>query len=129
MVGFEYKGKSTENIISTPLILVSSESTGSVIGSQRTKVEGDITISRPITNEYGATGEPLSFIYGLMKEDLEPYTEAEQIAVERWLSSPKLSSELKIKNCDDYQYSYFGLFTSTEWIIGNGGFMMCNFTF
>lgn len=64
-----------------------------------------------------------------MKEDLEPYTEAEQIAVERWLSSPKLSSELKIKNCDDYQYSYFGLFTSTEWIIGNGGFMMCNFTF
>ena len=64
-----------------------------------------------------------------MKSDYETFTEEEQIAVERWLTSPKLSSELVISDCDDNSYSYFGLFISTEWIIGNGGFMMCTFTF
>ena len=129
MFSFEYAGQSTETIISTPLILVSTESLGNITGSSRSKVEGNITISRPITNEYGTTHDPLSFTYSLMKQDFEPFTEQEQITVERWLTSPKLSSELLITDCDYNVYSYFGLFLSTEWVIGCGGYIMCTFTF
>lgn len=129
MSGFEYNGQSTQTIIDTPLILVSTESPGNIVGSNRSKVEGNITISRPITNEYGTTHDPLSFTYSLMKQDLEPFTEEEQIVVERWLTSPKLSSELRITDCKGDIYSYFGLFLNTEWIIGNGDFAMCTFTF
>ena len=129
MAGFTYNGHSTETILNTPLILVSSETPGSAIGAQRSKVEGEITISRPITNEYGVTGEPLSFTYSLMKKDFEIFSEEEQITIERWLTSPKLSSELLITDCNGDSYSYFGLFTSTEWIRGNGGYMLCTFTF
>ena len=127
--GFEYYGNSTEDIISVPLILVSSDSPGSALGVQRSKLEGDITISRPITNEYGTTGEPLSFTYGLIKSDYEPFTQAEQIIIERWLTSPKLSSELKFINCIGEEYCYYGLFIETEWILGQGSYIMCNFTF
>ena len=129
MSGFEYNGQSTRTIIDTPLILVSTESLGDIVGSSRSKVEGSITISRPITNEYGTTHDPLSFTYSLMKSDLEPFTTEEQIAVERWLTSPKLSSELRITDCNEETYSYFGIFLSTNWAIGNGGFAICTFTF
>lgn len=129
MSGFEYNGQSTQTIIGTPLILVSTESIGNIIGSSRSKIEGNITISRPITNEYGTTHDPLSFTYSLMKQDLEPFNTEEQIAVERWLTSPKLSSELRITDCNEETYSYFGLFTNTEWSIGNGDFAICTFTF
>lgn len=129
MSGFEYNGQSTATIIDTPLILVSTESPGNIVGSNRSKIEGNITISRPITNEYGTTHDPLSFTYSLMKSDLEPFSTEEQIAVERWLTSPKLSSELRITDCNNETYSYFGLFLSTEWALGSGGFVICTFTF
>ena len=128
MVGFEYCGKTTEDIIDTPLLLVSYDSDGA-LGSNRSKLEGDITISRPITNEYGTLYDPLSFSYALIKQDFEPFTVEEQVAVERWLTSPKLSSELTIINCEGGEYSYFGLFTSTNWQVGGGGFIICSFTF
>lgn len=92
-------------------------------------MEGERTISRPITNEYGTVYDPLSFTYALIKADGEKFTEEEQVAVERWLTSKKLSSELRITNCNEYFYSYFGLFTNTNWIQGNGGFMAVSFTF
>ena len=38
MAGFNYYGQSTENIINTPLILVSGETIDNVVGSQRSKV-------------------------------------------------------------------------------------------
>lgn len=129
MSGFEYCEQSTQTIIDTPLILVSAESLGNIVGSSRSKVEGNITISRPITNEYGTTHDPLSFTYSLIKSNYEPFTTEEQIVVERWLTSPKLSSELRITDCNNEIYSYFGLFLNTEWIIGNGGFAICTFTF
>lgn len=129
MSGFEYCEQSTQTIIDTPLILVSAESLGNIVGSSRSKVEGNITISRPITNEYGTTHDPLSFTYSLIKSNYEPFTTEEQIAVERWLTSPKLSSELRVTDCNNEVYSYFGLFLNTEWIVGNGGFAICTFTF
>ena len=129
MAGFNYYGQSTENIISTPLILVSGETIDNVVGSQRSKVQGEITISHPIVNEYGIIGEHLVFTYSLMKIDGETYTEEEQRIVERWLTSPKFSSELIITDCDGNEYSYYGLFTNTEWVIGNGDYMLCTFTF
>lgn len=128
MVGFEYHNQSTENIIDTPLILVNYDGLNG-LGSSRSKIEGNRTISRFITNEYGTMYEPLSFTYSLIKSDYEPFTELEQVTVERWLTSPKLSSELKITNCDEYQYSYFGLFTETHWEMGNGDLFLLTFTF
>ena len=128
MVGFTYYGKSTATIISTPLLLTTME-TGLTSSMSRSKIEGDSTISRPITNEYGTLYEPLSFSYALIKLDGEPFTSEEQIAVERWLTSPKLSSELRVTDCNNETYSYFGLFTATEWHRAGGGFAICNFTF
>ena len=66
MVGFSYRGQSTEDIISVPLILVNQGDIGT-IGMTRNKVEGARTISRFRTNEYGTIYEPLQFTYCLMK--------------------------------------------------------------
>ena len=128
MFGFEYNGKSTQNIISTPLLLVTFDTIGS-LGMTRSKIEGDRTISRPITNEYGTIYDPLSFTYALIKQDFEEFTNNEQRIVERWLTSPKLSSELKVTDCFGEECSYFGLFISTEWQIGTGGYIGVQFTF
>lgn len=73
---FEYKNKSTVSIIGTPMILVST-STIDDPSTSRNKIQGDSTISRLITNEYGTIYEPLSFTYGLMKVNYAPFTERE----------------------------------------------------
>ena len=126
---FEYNNKSTVSIIGTPMILVSVSSIEDP-SSTRNKIQGESTISRLITNEYGTIYEPLSFTYGLMKVDYSPFTEREQRIVERWLTSPKLSSELKLTNCDGDQYSYYGTFLGPmTWVLAGGEYVMCEFTF
>ena len=130
LAGFVYCGKSTETILyDSALILVSNNMIDTVVGLQRSKIQGEPTISRPIVNEYGTIGEHLVFSYCLMKLDGRPFTTEEQVTVERWLTSPKYSSELRIMDRDYNIYSYYGLFTGTEWINGNEGFIMCMFTF
>ena len=98
MIGFEYRGKSTEDIIDTPLLMVNINGIDGLTAS-RSKIEGERTISRFITNEYGTIHEPLSFSYALIKEDGNPFTDEEQATVESWLKSYKLSSELRITDC------------------------------
>jgi len=132
MAGFNYYGKSTNNIIGTPLILVSISSAdySQAQGINRALSAGEPTISRPITNEYGTIADHLVFSYGLIKEDLEEFTEQEQIIVERWLTSPKYSSTLGVFDCyEEEKFSYFGLFTATQWINGTHGYQACIFTF
>lgn len=119
MFGFEYRGRSTATILDTPLLLVSFDAMSS-LGSSRSKIEGEQTISRFITNEYGTLYDPLSFTYGLIKSDRQPFTAEEARTIETWLTSPKLSSELKITDCNEEQVSYYGLFTNTEWQSGDG---------
>ena len=113
MAGFNYHGMSTNNVIGVPLILVSAGNADytQALGLNRNIQAGDITISRPINNEYGTISDHLQFTYGLIKQDLEPFYEEEQIAVERWLTSPKLSSTLGIIDCNGIErFTYFGLF-------------------
>lgn len=133
MAGFNYYGKSTNNIISTPLILVSAGNADytQALGLNRNLQAGDITISRPINNEYGTISDHLQFTYALIKENLEPFYEDEQIAVERWLTSPKLSSTVGIFDCNGIErFTYFGLFTNTVWLnAGRGNYAACVFTF
>ena len=126
---FEYYGKTTENIISVPLFIVSGTTIDSIIGVQRINLAGEITATRPIVNEYGVTKEHLTFTYGLVKSDDTDFTDQEQIAVEAWLTSPRFSSELKFTDCDGNVYSYFGKFLSTEWTYGIVGMLLCQFTF
>ena len=131
MIGFEYHGKSTEDIIGTPLLLVSYDGIDG-LGISRSKIEGERTISRFITNEYGTVYEPLSFSYALIKDPTygqETFTDEEHEAINSWLLSYKLSSELRITNCGQYEYSYLGNFTSVEWQLGSGGYVICCFTF
>ena len=78
MMKFEYSGSSTEDILfGTPLILVSNGITDSVIGIQRSKIQSEISISRPVVNEYGIIGDHLVFTYSLIKLDGTPYTDEE----------------------------------------------------
>lgn len=131
MAGFIYNGSSTKNILSTELILVSNQ--GGIYSSgqiTRNLEEGDPSITRPIVNEYGTITEHIEFSYSLAKITFEPFTAEEQIAVERWLTSPKFSQELIIYDCDDNQpYKYFGKFTQTEWEFDNRGYIMLDFVF
>ena len=133
MAGFNYHGMSTNNVIGVPLILVSAGNADytQALGLNRNIQAGDITISRPINNEYGTISDHLQFTYGLIKQDLEPFYEEEQIAVERWLTSPKLSSTLGIIDCNGIErFTYFGLFTNTVWLnSGEGNYAACVFTF
>jgi len=68
---FEYNGKTTDNIISTPLILVVQDGLDEIV-TTRSKIEGERTISRYVTNEYGTIYDSLSFQITLMKDQFKP---------------------------------------------------------
>lgn len=132
MAGFIYNGKSTANILSkTELVLCSTDGGVSAIpGMTRSLMGGEPTISRPIVNEYGTITDHLEFTYSLIKADTTFFTYDEQIAIERWLTSPKFSSPIFITDCDgNIRYKYFGKFTMTQWYPIDDGFYAMDFTF
>lgn len=131
MSGFIYKGKSTDTILpSSKLFLVTFSQFESLTGSNRENIVGNTTLLRPFPNEYGTKSSNLIFDYALVKVNNEPFTDEEQIEVERWLSSPKFSSELKIINNDGIVTTlYYGKFTRTEWHSCLGGWAGVTFTF
>lgn len=127
---FTYDGFSTETILSKPLILATFDSVSSVLGLSREIQKGGTTITRPIANEYGTTSNNYSFEYCLLKSDFEPFTDEEQIKVERWLTSPKYSTDLVVYDAEDNEVCiYCGLFTNTSWIPHSKGYVAVNFTF
>lgn len=131
MSGFIYNGSSTKTVIpSSELILVGVGGTEEVMGGQREAENGQITITRPISNEYGTLGTRLTFTYSLIKENGHGFTDDEQRIVERWLTSPKFSQDLKVYDCDEEDYAlYCGRFISTQWIPGPDGWTYVTFTF
>ena len=64
---FIYKGKTTQNVITDRLCMVNIDSSDTIT-TNRNKVEGERTISRSISNEYGTIVDPLSFTVSLIKE-------------------------------------------------------------
>ena len=66
MSGFIYNGKSTKNILSDEIMLATFDDGEIKIESKRESATGDITISRPIPNEYGTTYDKLVINYGLV---------------------------------------------------------------
>ena len=66
MSGFIYNGRSTRNILSDEIVLVTFDDEEIKIESKRESVAGDTTISRPIPNEYGTTYDKLIINYGLV---------------------------------------------------------------
>lgn len=139
MKGFIYNGKSTEDILDVPLLLCSlNGAVSSVTGVTRIDNTGDQTITRQTPNEYGVIDSLLSFEYGLIKYDGSYFTNEEQRVVERWLTSPKFSSELYLFDCNDtgvvgdktiFDFYYSGKFLSTEWELGNDYYYGVTFTF
>lgn len=129
--GFIYNGKSTESVIlSSRLFLATFDTLDSAPGITRESLKGETTVSRPIANDYGVTNTGLSFTYALIKEQGKPFTDDEQRVVERWLTSPKLDSSLKIIDEDGtVGLTYFGKFISTEWKSCIGGWSGVVFTF
>ena len=116
MSGFIYNGKSTKNILSDEIMLATFDDGEIKITSKRESIAGDITISRPIPNEYGTTYDKLVINYGLVKKDGGYFSDEEQEKIESWLTSPKTSIDLQLYD-DTYNNLeiYCGLFTSTEW--------------
>ena len=131
MPGFIYNGKSTKNAInSSELILASFDSVDSVTGMTRDAVSGESTIAHPIANEYGTTYSNLEIEYGLIKKNKKPFTEAEQQIIETWLTSPKISQDIQIYDCENNITDiYCGKFTETEWKPMSGGFAGLTFKF
>ena len=131
MPGFIYNGKSTKNVInSSELILASFDSVDSVTGMTRDDVSGESTIAHPIANEYGTTYSNLEIEYGLIKKNKKPFTEAEQQIIETWLTSPKISQDIQIYDCENNITDiYCGKFTETEWKPMSGGFAGLTFKF
>ena len=132
MAGFIYNGNSTATILpSSELLLCSTEGgVTNVQGVTRSLMGGEPTISRPFVNEYGTIAEHLEFVYSLVKSDMTAFTYDEQIAVERWLTSPKFSLPIQITDCDgNVRYKYYGKFTTTQWYPTDNGFYAMDFTF
>lgn len=130
MSGFNYKGYSTNTILDTKLVLATFSALDDVYGHQRDNLIGETTVTRPIPNEYGTQYQNPTFEYCLIKVDNSPFTESEQITVERWLTSPKFSSPLEIIDCDgNVTVVYDGKFTQTNWVVTGGGYAGVTFTF
>lgn len=131
-MGFIYNNKSTDTILSVPLLIVSFDTVDVFTGVNREIQMGSQTISRQVANEYGVISTPALFEgYSLIKKDGSMFSPEEQITIERWLTSPKYSSDLTLfDNCTKQQIStYCGIFISTEWIAGANGYMGITFTF
>lgn len=94
MKGFVYNGKSTEDILTVPLILATFNFNDSIQGVSKTDNLGNQTITRETPNEYGTINTLPSFQYGLIKSDRSVFTDEEQRIVEAWLTSPLYSQEL-----------------------------------
>ena len=131
MSGFIYNGKNTRTILqSSALILCSFDGVDTITGSSRDNVSGEQTISRQIANEFGTIYSPTSYSYALIKADGRTITNHEQQIIERWLTSPKKSKDLKIINCEgNIVNTYCGKFLSTEWIPFEAGWAGVKFTF
>ena len=130
MSGFNYKGYSTNTILDTQLILSTFSALDEAYGHTRDNLIGEATMTRPVPNEYGTQYQNPTFEYCLIKNDSSPFTDAEQILIERWLTSPKFSSPLEIIDCDgDVSVVYDGKFTKTDWVVTDGGYAGVTFTF
>lgn len=132
MKGFIYNGKSTKDIISSSeLILASFNGLDDVTGSSRESIKGEVTAVRMIANEYGIKYSPLIFEYSLIKMNGEVFTEEEQVIVEKWLTSPKLSQDLKLFDIDtgNVETIYCGKFVSTTWKAVANGWAGITFSF
>lgn len=128
---FTYDGKSTETIIDpSKLILVTFDGIDSVAGVSRDIQKGGTTITRPVANEYGTVANNAIIEYCLIKNNYEPFTEQEQRTVERWLTSPKFSTDMVVYDTNDEEVCiYCGLFTNTSWIPHSRGYAGVEFTF
>lgn len=131
MSGFIYNGQSTETILpSSKLMLCTFDDVDRVAGVERENIIGETTMTRPTANEYGTTSSPLLFEYALVKKNSKPFTDEEQISVERWITSPKFSRDLNIIDCEgNITTTYCGKFLSTEWVTCSGGYAGVVFSF
>lgn len=122
MGGFLYNGKSTKDILTDELLLETFDDGQITIETNRNIVASDTTISKPISNEYGTTYENLVIKYGLVKKNGNRFSDEEQQEIERWLTAPKLSTDLQLYD-DQYNNTeiYSGIFTNTKWYsLGEG---------
>lgn len=128
---FVYMGESTLDILDTPMVFGTFSGLDAVTGSTRDPMWGERTYYRPIANEFGYTySEVLQYTYSLIKCRGE-FTDEEQRKIERWLTSPRLSRWLEVRDTEDPNYitKYYGAFTQTQWTIGGNGFIGVTFTF
>lgn len=127
---FTYNGFSTKTILNKPLLLATFDRVSTILGLSRDIQKGGTTITRPIANEYGTVANNASIEYYLVKSDFKPFTDEEQIDIERWLTSPKYSTDLVMYDMEDNEVCiYCGLFTNTLWIPHSRGYAGVQFTF
>ena len=129
---FTYMDKSTLDVLDTTLMFATFSNSENVAGSTREPMWGERTYYRPVANEFGYTySEVLQYTYSLIKCNGYDFTDEEQRIIERWLTSPRLSRWLIVKDTEDdtYETRYFGAFINTEWVVGADGFMGVTFTF
>lgn len=131
MGGFRYRGYSTDDILDTPLMLASFDGASNVVGTETEQITGETTVTRFIPNEYGVKKSKLEVSYGLVKKNGKTFSNAEQTTIERWLTSPKFSSDLVVyDDCTSTDMAiYTGIFTHTEWVPGGDGWIGMTFTF
>ena len=131
MIGFNYKGNSTETIIQDcRLILASWDAVTEVTGSERSTVGGERTITRTAVNEFGTIYNKLTFSYALIREDGQPISDSDQRVIETWLTSPKYSIPLELIDCNGNTLCWYdGKFIKTSWISTHGGWASVQFEF
>ena len=124
MAEFTYKNQSTKTILSVPLRLGFLSRQDRYRGLEREILQGDTTISRPVTNKYGTRYmDVFSPEFCMWKEDETPFTQAEQRTINAWFSSPKHDSFIEFVNYNGETTLYRGIFTDVSTGVYLGGVM------
>lgn len=126
---FVYEGISSLTVCSSPLVIATGNQT--FVGSERESIEGERTYYRPIANEYTTLySDVLEFDVPMIRcQGFISYEE--QRVIETWLTSPRLSRVMTIKDTEDSSYNikYRGKVIKTEWYPYPDGFYGFSFTF
>lgn len=125
-----YNGKSTDTLLSVPLLPCHFNTPGEFSGFAREIQKGETTTTRPVANYYGTIyTEPLKFEFSLIKKDGSTFHTYEQRLVNKWLTSPKTPKWLEHSYDSNPPVLYRGLFQELKWKTGNNGIIgvSCSF--
>ena len=115
MLKFEYNGKSTEDILTTPLAVCEFETQQELPYITRSVLKGALSNHRRANYYDTKEEESLIITCSLVKENGEGFTSSDRNIVESWLKELSLPSKLSMYGKNGEVAYIDGIFTSVSW--------------